>query len=192
MQIEKSNWLKAEKRFIEKLEVYMEICKSISSLSYDDKFKVGSVIVTEDFREICALGYNGNFKGGPNQRDSAETGKSGFLHGEENALLHLSKPYEFREKMIMFCTHRPCPMCAKRIVNSGIKRVIFENEYLDMGKESAEIFSSSGVDCFSLNDIRAWCDSKHAEKHYIKHHNKYKGCVNLVEEPEIRIGRFVL
>jgi dCMP deaminase len=186
-----NHWLKFEKRYIEKLEVYMEICKNISSLSYDDKFKVGSVVVTEDFREICALGYNGNFKGGPNQRDSAETGKSGFLHGEENALLHLSKPYEFREKMIMFCTHRPCPMCAKRIVNSGIKRVIFKNEYLDMGKESAEIFSSSGVECYSLSEIVELYSlvlTNQSKDSSTQHPKRYKDCVNLIEIPEIRVG----
>lgn len=135
-----------------KFLVFMNIAKQISSLSYDDKFKVGSVIITDDFREICSMGYNGNYKGGPNERDSLETGKSGFLHSEENALLHLSKPYELREKLVLICTHLPCPMCAKRIVNSGIKMVIFNEMYNALGNDTIKIFKESSVMCKNINE----------------------------------------
>ena len=134
-------------RGLQKLRVYMDICKNIASLSYDNKFKVGSVIITKDFREICAIGYNGNYKGGPNSRDSNETGKSGFLHSEENALFHLGKPYELRDSLIMLCTHKPCPMCAKRIVNAGIKNVVYAEHYDAAGPGADEIFKISGVLC---------------------------------------------
>jgi len=129
-----------------KLEVFKEICKSISTLSYDDKYKVGTIIITEDFRDICAIGYNGNYKGGPNKRDSEDTGMSGFLHAEENCLLHLSKPYELRDKLIMICTHKPCPMCAKRIVNAGIKKVLYIKDYTAAGDGTAEIFKNANVE----------------------------------------------
>lgn len=137
----------------QKFDAYMQICKIVSSLSYDSKFKVGAVIVTDDFREICAVGYNGNFKGGPNTRDSDETGKSGFLHSEENALFHLGKPYELRDRLIMFCTHKPCPMCAKRIANAGIKRVIYENEYDSAGPGTDEIFRTCGITCTQIDSL---------------------------------------
>ena len=76
-----------------------------------------------------------------------ETGGSGFLHSEENALFHLSKPYELRDRLIMICTHKPCPMCAKRIVNAGVKRVFFINDYNDAGPGTDEIFATSKVMC---------------------------------------------
>lgn len=149
---EMTNSERKKERLDQKIKTYMEICKNIASLSYDPKFKVGTVIITADFREICAVGYNGNYKGGPNERDSEETGKSGFLHSEENALFHLAKPFELRDKLVMFCTHTPCPMCAKRIVNSGIKKVLYNEEYNAQGPGSREIFSLAGIECFSMNN----------------------------------------
>jgi len=130
-----------------KIGVFKDICLNVSALSYDDKFKVGTIIITDDFRDICAIGYNGNYKGGPNCRDSMETGASGFLHSEENALFHLSKPYELRDRLIMICTHKPCPMCAKRIVNAGIKQVFFIKDYSEAGLGTDEIFVTSKVLC---------------------------------------------
>ena len=121
-----------------KLDVFKNIALEIAQLSYDPKHRVGTIIITDDFREICAIGYNGNYKGGPNSRDSDEVGKSGFLHAEENALFHLNKPYEHRAPLLMICTHKPCPMCAKRIVNSGIKNVMFIEEYAALGEIDME------------------------------------------------------
>jgi len=143
------------KRYQQKMWAYMSICETVASLSYDTKFRVGTAIITDDFREICAIGYNGNFKGGPNQRDSNETGMSGFLHSEENALFHLSKPYENRDKLIMLCTHKPCPMCAKRIVNAGIKTVVYLHEYDNAGPGTNEIFKIGKVKCEQMQTFCA-------------------------------------
>ena len=133
-----------------KLNVFKNMCIELSGLSHDTKFKVGAIIITNDYREICAMGYNGNYKGGKNERDSMETGASGFLHAEENALYHLCKPYELRDNLLMICTHKPCPMCAKRIVNSGIKKVFYVNQYDALGPGTDEIFKVSNVDCLQL------------------------------------------
>jgi len=135
------------KRTRMKLEKFMEIASVLSTFSYDDKWRVGTIIITDDFREICAIGYNGNYRGGPNQRDSLEFGQSGFLHSEENALLHLSKDYDLRSGLILICTHEPCPMCAKRIINSGISRVLYRTSYPATSDETQEIFQIAGVDC---------------------------------------------
>jgi len=133
-----------------KIAVFKNMCLELANLSHDPKFKVSAMIISDDFREICSIGYNGNYKNGPNERESNETGMSGFLHGEENALYHLCKPYELRSNLIMICSHKPCPMCAKRIVNSGIRTVLFVNDYTAMGVGTEEIFSRSGV---SLSQI---------------------------------------
>ena len=47
----------------QKLKVFANISLQVSKLSYDPKYKVGAIIVTDDFREVCAIGYNGNYKG---------------------------------------------------------------------------------------------------------------------------------
>ena len=136
---------KARKKL--KLSIFKKICIELSTLSYDAKHKVAAIIVTNDFREICAIGYNGNYSGGPNERDSTTVGGSGFLHAEENALFHLCKPYELRDALYMICTHKPCPMCAKRIVNSGIKTVYYINEYNSLGNATQKIFDATGIYC---------------------------------------------
>jgi dCMP deaminase len=131
----------------QKLAVFMKMCKELSTLSYDPKYKVSAIIITSDYREVCAIGYNGGYKGGPNERSSLDHGNSGFLHAEENALFHLCKPYELRHDLIMLCTHKPCSMCARRIVNSGIQRVVYETDYLDQEGATDEIFQIGKTLC---------------------------------------------
>ena len=109
--------------------IWMEMAYSISRRSYDPKYKVGSIIVTGDNTSVLSLGYNGNFAGGPNCRDSHEYGKSGMIHAEINALLKMD--YHNHKKKIMYVTHSPCTMCAKAIVNAGIDEVVYSNTYLD-------------------------------------------------------------
>ena len=123
-------------RHSDKLKVFGNICRQVSQLSYDPKYKVGAIIITDDFREVCAIGYNGNYKGGPNEREDLKTGFSGFLHAEENALYHLTKSWKEREDLTMIVTHKPCRMCLKRIVNSGIQKVYYLDEYEDANDNS--------------------------------------------------------
>lgn len=138
-----------------KLETFMQICKDISGLSHDTKYKVATIIITDDFREICSIGYNGDYRGGPNDRTNFEHGNSGFLHSEENALFHLSRPFDSRNSLILLCTHKPCTMCAKRIVNSNIKRVVYCHEYSDDANQTDNIFEASGVRCHGYDDLIA-------------------------------------
>ena len=123
-------------RDMQKLKVFGDICRQVSQLSYDPKYKVGAIVITDDFREVCAIGYNGNYKGGPNEREGSEAGTSGFLHAEENALYHLTKPWKERSDLIMIVTHKPCRMCLKRIVNSGIQNIYYLDEYDDKANNS--------------------------------------------------------
>jgi deoxycytidylate deaminase len=128
-----------------KLQVFKNIVLELSKLSHDPKYQVACIIITNDFREICSIGYNGNYKGGEHERDSMETGKSGFLHGEENALISLSKPFELRNNLILICSHKPCTMCAKRIVNAGIQTVYYINDYDEKDGKTIQIFENSKI-----------------------------------------------
>jgi len=144
-----------DERTLLKLRTFMDFCVSLSALSHDPKYQVATVILTDNFREICSIGYNGDYKGGPNIRVHLEHNQSGFLHSEENALLQLNKPLELRDQLILMCTHKPCTMCAKRIVNGGIRRVIYKNEYCDALGMTDEVFSTSGVSCFSFDSLNS-------------------------------------
>lgn len=140
-----SKYKAIEDRYKLKLNVFKGVCENLANLSYDSKMKVAAIVISDDFREICSIGYNGNYKGGPNERESDQVGMSGFLHAEENALFHLSVDYEKRSKLIMIVTHKPCRMCIKRIINSGIKRVYYINDYSDNGNNFDSFVNNTSI-----------------------------------------------
>lgn len=121
--------------------IWMEMAHSISRRSYDPNYKVGALIVTADNTSVLALGYNGNYAGGPNERDSPARAKSGFIHAEVNALLKMD--YHNHKRKIMYVTHSPCIMCAKAIINAGIDEVVYAKEY-DY-ENSVKLLSNAGV-----------------------------------------------
>lgn len=105
----------------------------ITSLrSNDPKRKVGCVIVTKDNRRIISQGYNGDEPGGSNKRKSLDTGRSGFIHAEDNALI-LANGSDNSEKKL-YVTLSPCEECAMRIlINGTIKEVIYLEKYCEKG-----------------------------------------------------------
>ena len=119
----------------------MEVAHVIAQRSYDKRYKVGAVVVSDDNTQLLSLGYNGNYAGGPNVAESDEPGQSGFLHAEINALLKLDYNNPKRKKM--YLTLSPCQMCAKAIVNAGIDEVVYHEEYRDL--TGVKILQDSGV-----------------------------------------------
>ena len=111
-------------------EIWMDFAKNISKRSYDPRFQVGAVIVSEDNCQVLAIGYNGNYAGGPNEVESEVPGESGMLHAEINAMIKLD--YNNPKKKKLYLTLSPCRMCAKAIVNAGINEVIYNEAYRDM------------------------------------------------------------
>ena len=70
-------------------EVWMDFARSISRRSYDPRNQVGAIVVTDDNTQVLAVGYNGNYAGGPNRVESESPGESGMLHAEINCLLKM-------------------------------------------------------------------------------------------------------
>ncbi len=122
-------------------EIWMNFAHLIAKRSYDPRFQVGSVVVTGDNTQVLAVGYNGNYAGGPNEVESEAPGMSGMLHAEINALLKMD--YNNPKKKKLYLTLSPCRYCAKAIVNSGIDEVIFKEEYRDLS--SLEILDHAGI-----------------------------------------------
>ena len=128
--------------------IWRDFVLSISKRSPDPKFQVGAVVVTNDNTQVLALGYNGDHKGGSNQRDSMQHGKSGFIHAEVNALIKMD--YNNPKDKKMYLTHAPCPVCAKCIINAGIKAVYYLDNYVTL--EGVEILKNSQVSIKKLSD----------------------------------------
>ena len=122
-------------------EIWIEFAHSISRRSYDPRFQVGAVIVTEDNTQVLAVGYNGNHMGGPNEVESLVPGESGMLHAEINALLKMD--YNNPKNKKLYLTLSPCRMCAKAIVNAGISEVFYSQVYRDCS--SLEILDESKI-----------------------------------------------
>ncbi len=135
-------------------EYFMEITKLTSQRSNCIKRKVGCIVVKDT--RILSLGYNGTpkgllncFEGGCdrcNKGDSCGTNLDicVCLHAEENALLFANKS-DLVDSTI-YVTLFPCVGCTKKIIQCGIKRLVFLQSYNEKMEEiSKKILYSSGI-----------------------------------------------
>jgi deoxycytidylate deaminase len=144
---------KSEIRIILKYMTFMKIAESLGDLSYDEKHQVGAILAKKDFTNITAIGFNGNYAGGENERDSMEHGMSGYLHAEENLIGNTAHTKEVVEQYYRaFVTMTPCNMCAKRLLGKGVKEIIYLNSYLNC-ENSHEIFESVNATCRTLEEV---------------------------------------
>ncbi len=135
-------------------DIYMKLALSMAERSTCRRLKVGCAITSPDWRKVIAVGYNGSSSGGKNDCDSDEVGKCGCLHAEENAALNCDVPRD--TKKIVFCTHLPCLMCAKRLINlGGVQKVYYANDYRT--RDSVDLLFAAGitVEEFVPADIKA-------------------------------------
>ena len=123
-------------------DIWVDFSHKISMRSADPKYKVGAVIINSENTQVLSIGYNGDQKGGPNERASLTTGGSGFIHAEINSLIKLDYNNPARKKM--YLTLSPCAVCAKAIVNAGIEEVIYAELY-EHGLTALSILKSAGI-----------------------------------------------
>jgi dCMP deaminase len=121
--------------------IWMSFADLISQRSINPSFKVGAVVVTSDNTQVLSIGYNGDYRGGPNKIDSEEPGLSGLIHAEVNALIKMD--YNNPKDKMLYVNLSPCLDCAKLILNSGIKEVIYKDEYRNL--EGLNLLKSNGL-----------------------------------------------
>jgi dCMP deaminase len=123
-------------------EIYMRLAVTLAERSTCKRLKVGTVITSTDFRKVLAVGYNGNASGLHNGCDRDEVGNCGCLHSEENAVINCDSPRSTEK--VVFVTHLPCAMCAKRLINLGnVKRVLYAHDYRT--RDSVDLFAQVGI-----------------------------------------------
>jgi len=123
---------------------FMEMAELISTWSscYQENRKIGAVIVKD--KRIMTTGYNGAPSGIKSCVEKGECLRrvknvpSGTraelcyaIHAEQNAILQAARLGLSLLGAILYCTHQPCVICSKMIVNSGIKKVWYKNPYPD-------------------------------------------------------------
>lgn len=122
--------------------IYLRLAFALSARSTCKRLQVGTVITSTDFRKVLAVGYNGNATGLPNACDREEPGNCGCLHSEENAVINCDSPRHVEK--IVFVTHLPCVMCAKRLINLGnVREVYYGQEY--RLRDSLRLFDEVGI-----------------------------------------------
>lgn len=109
---------------------YLKMAKEWGKLSYCQRKKVGALIVKD--RMIISDGYNGTPSGFENfcEDDEGYT-KWYVLHAEANAILKVAASTQSCTGATLYITLSPCKECSKLIHQSGVKRVVFIQEYSD-------------------------------------------------------------
>ncbi len=122
---------KSRKDYIGWDEYFMEIAKLSAKRSKDPNTQVGACIVSEDNR-ILSIGYNGAPNGFPDENMPWErSGENLYTkyfyvcHAELNAILNYRGNKKDLEKAKIYVDLFPCNECAKLIIQSGIKEVIY-------------------------------------------------------------------
>lgn len=72
-------------------------------------------------------------------------------HAEQNAIIQAAKEGISLKGCVLYCTHQPCVVCAKMIINSGIKEVIYKEGYPD--EFSQKICEEAGVKLTKYNEV---------------------------------------
>lgn len=153
-------------------KVYMNIAEEIAQLSYAERKKVGCVLVKDG--TIISHGYNGTPYGFSNQceeykeryydhPDGAEIlkdqgyelmgngiarkliTKDEVLHAESNAISKVAKSSNSSEDADLYVTLSPCFDCSKLIIQAGIKRVFYREEYRLKG--GLDLLAKAGIQC---------------------------------------------
>ena len=122
---------------------YIAVADQFSKLSYADRLKVGAAILTENGGLYC--GFNGTLPGFPNtcEKVDGSTDESITSHAEQNSLYKMLREGVSAKGATMYVTHSPCPQCCKMIISSGIKRVVYREEYRI--SDGLEVLMKAGV-----------------------------------------------
>jgi dCMP deaminase len=109
-------------------KAYMKMAVEWGKLSKAQRRSVGALVVKEG--QIISDGFNGTPQGFPNvcEDSKGETLKY-VLHAESNAITKLAKSTQSSGGSTLYVTMSPCTECAKLIIQAGIERVVYLEEY---------------------------------------------------------------
>ncbi|MEY2739542.1 MAG: hypothetical protein RL259_1451 [Bacteroidota bacterium] len=131
-------------------KAYLRIAKEWGNLSYCQRKKVGAIIVKN--KMIISDGYNGTPSGFENCcEDDSNATKWYVLHAEANAILKVARSTQSCEDATLYITLSPCKDCSKLIHQSGIKRVVYHNEYKDTS--GVDFLRKAGVEVEWMSDL---------------------------------------
>jgi len=126
---------------------YIRMAKEWAELSHCDRKKVGALIVKNHM--IISDGYNGTPSGFENCcEDEAGYTKWYVLHAEANAIMKVARSTNDMSGATLYITLSPCTECSKLIHQSGVKRVVYLNEYKD--RSGIDFLAEAGVELVQI------------------------------------------
>jgi len=122
---------------------YMRMARIWAENSYCERRKVGALLVKN--KMIISDGYNGTPSGFENNcEDENNMSKPYVLHAEANAITKVARSHNSSEGATLYVTASPCMECAKLIIQSGIKRVVYGEEYRIM--DGVKLLERAGIE----------------------------------------------
>ena len=106
---------------------YLRMTQIWAENSYCRRRQVGALLVKD--KMIISDGYNGTPSGFENVCEEDGHTKPYVLHAEANAITKVAMSHNSSEGATLYVTDSPCMECAKLIIQSGIKRVVYRREY---------------------------------------------------------------
>ena len=125
---------------------YIKVAQLCANNSYAINLKVGAIIVKD--RQIMSDGFNGTPCGFENKcevksLDGSLHTLSYVIHAESNAILKCAKYGRPTNGSTLYITHSPCIECAKLIIQAGIIRVVYLEDYRK--SEGIELLKRAGI-----------------------------------------------
>lgn len=128
---------------------YLEMAAVWAQNSYCSRRKVGAILVKD--RMIISDGYNGTPAGFENVcEDDDGVTKPYVLHAEANAITKVAKSGNSSLGATLYVTASPCMECAKLIIQAGIRRVVYREEYRIA--DGLDLLRRAGVEVVKFDD----------------------------------------
>lgn len=129
---------------------YLRMAKTWGSLSHCKRKQVGAIIVKDEM--IISDGYNGTPAGFDNCCEN-EQGETHWyvLHAEANAILKVAKSTNNCKGATLYQTLSPCKDCSKLILQAGIKKVVFIDNYKDTS--GIDFLRDAGIEIVHIPNI---------------------------------------
>ena len=105
----------------------LEMAYVFANLSKAKRRKVGCIIVKDG--QVISNGFNGTPSGFNNRCEVNDVTKPEVLHAESNALMKIARSTNSSIGSTMYLTCSPCFECAKLIIQSGIIRLVYKEDY---------------------------------------------------------------
>lgn len=143
-------------------EYFMEMAEVAQKRSTCTRRHVGAVIVKDN--RIMATGYNGvptgtqhcEERGCLRDQLNVPSGQRHELcrglHAEQNAIIQAAHLGQSIAGGSIYCTNQPCVICAKMIINAGLKRIVIKEGYPD--ELAVEMLTEAGLTIETLGEIK--------------------------------------